>query len=536
MSTIDVTEILKTSLQPPEKRARVSTLSTANASAAEILNALEEDNTQQAEIDEAAVKRICLQLEKKQSKNREMRIKYADDAQKFMESELELNTTIQEMHVIAAQPDLYHVLVEFGSIPTLLQLLSHENCDIVAAVLNLIQELTDVEILHESREGAEILIGELIKCQVVETIVQQALQRLNEEIQDESDAITNALTIIENMLDFRPDASNVCVQQGLFQWLLTRATKKSPFDGNKLFASQLLHILLQSTEEARIKITEKQDGIDPILRALAAYKRHDPQSLDEYEHMENLFDALCATLFYPPNRQIFLDGEGLQLMNLMLREKKQSREGALKVVSHATAIPDGGKNCDKFVEILGLRTLFPLYMRTPPRLKRKGTSPDDHEEYCCSIIDALLFSCNETNKKRALQKFGDHGFEKIDRAIELLLKYSERVRKFTAKLERKELQLDPEEFYIEKLNNGLYVLERIALFFADVCVNGPLGCRDRATKIFKMKLKNPSLSEQLEPILREFHANLGPEADSQKQRAENLIVKLAEISNNLEAN
>ena len=47
--------------------------------------------------------------------------------------------------------------------------------------------------------------------------------------------------------------------------------------------------------------------------------------------MENLFDALCASLMLPANRKKFLDGEGLQLMNLMLREKKESRESALKV-------------------------------------------------------------------------------------------------------------------------------------------------------------------------------------------------------------
>lgn len=32
------------------------------------------------------------------------------------------------------------------------------------------------------------------------------------------------------------------------------------------------------------------------------------------------------------NRDRFLRGEGLQLMNLMLREKKMSRNGSLKVI------------------------------------------------------------------------------------------------------------------------------------------------------------------------------------------------------------
>lgn len=47
--------------------------------------------------------------------------------------------------------------------------------------------------------------------------------------------------------------------------------------------------------------------------------------------MENMFDCLCAALMWKGNRKAFLEGEGLQLMNLMLRERKQSRQSALKV-------------------------------------------------------------------------------------------------------------------------------------------------------------------------------------------------------------
>lgn len=47
--------------------------------------------------------------------------------------------------------------------------------------------------------------------------------------------------------------------------------------------------------------------------------------------MENLFNVLISSLIVPVNREKFLKGEGLQLMNLMLREKKMSRNGSLKV-------------------------------------------------------------------------------------------------------------------------------------------------------------------------------------------------------------
>ena len=61
----------------------------------------------------------------------------------------------------------------------------------------------------------------------------------------------------------------------------------------------------------------------------------------------------------------------------MCREKKQSRFSALKVLDHAMTGSEGADNCAKFIEILGLRSLFPLFMKTPKKLK--GTGAREHE-------------------------------------------------------------------------------------------------------------------------------------------------------------
>lgn len=57
-----------------------------------------------------------------------------------------------------------------------------------------------------------------------------------------------------------------------------------------------------------------------FIQALASYKRKDPETADEIEHMENLFDALCAALLRKENRLIFLKDEGNELMYLMLKQ------------------------------------------------------------------------------------------------------------------------------------------------------------------------------------------------------------------------
>ena len=44
-----------------------------------------------------------------------------------MESEVELNAMINEMHVIATVPELYNIVVDLNAVQSLLQLLGHEN-------------------------------------------------------------------------------------------------------------------------------------------------------------------------------------------------------------------------------------------------------------------------------------------------------------------------------------------------------------------------------------------------------------------------
>ena len=86
----------------------------------------------------------------------------------------------------------------------------------------------------------------------------------------------------------------------------------------KIFAGELLSVLLQDSEENR-KTVGEADGVDILLKQLANFKKKDPKDKDEVELMENLFNCLCSVLQYIPNRKKFLDGEGLHLMNLMLK-------------------------------------------------------------------------------------------------------------------------------------------------------------------------------------------------------------------------
>uniref|UniRef100_A0A8C6UUE8 Beta-catenin-like protein 1 n=1 Tax=Neogobius melanostomus TaxID=47308 RepID=A0A8C6UUE8_9GOBI len=430
-------------------------------------------------VDESSVKKMILTFEKRSYKNQELRIKFPDNPEKFMESELDLNDIIQEMHVIATMPDLYHLLVELNSVHSLLGLLT---------VVDLLQELTDIDTLHESEEGAEVLIDALLEGQVVALLVQN-MERLDESVKEEADGVYNTLSCHLNA--------------------------KMPFDANKLYCSEILAILLQNNDDTR-ELLGEMDGIDVLLQQLSVFKRHNPSTAEEQEMMENLFDALCSCLMLANNRDRFLKGEGLQLMNLMLREKKMSRTSALKVLDHGMIGPEGADNCHKFVDILGLRTIFPLFMKTPKKMKKTGTSEKEHEEHVCSIIASMLRNLKSQQRSRLFTKFTENDCEKVDRLMELYFKYLEAVQQADKRIEgekhemvrRGEILDDgmEDEFYLRRLDAGLFVLQLICYIMVEIGNSGIAQLQQRVHQILNVRGGSVKV---IRHIMREYAESIG---------------------------
>ncbi|XP_064640145.1 beta-catenin-like protein 1 [Lineus longissimus] len=499
----------------------------------EILQMVEDDGEDET-LDDTALKKMILAFEKKVLRNQEMRIKYPENPERFMESEVDLNDILQEMHVIATVPDLYHILVELNAVQSLLQLLSHDNTDISIAVVDLLQELTDVDALTESDDAADILIDSLLDGQVVALLVQN-LERLDETVKEEADGVYNTLGIIENLTELKPEVCTDAASQGMMTWLLKRLKAKMPFDANKLYASEVLAILLQNHSENRILLGDV-DGIDILLQQLASYKKHDPSSAEEIECMENLFNCLCSALMLPANRERFLKGEGLQLMNLMLREKKMSRNSAIKVLDHAMTGPEGADNCQKFVDILGLRSIFPVFMKTPKTVK-KGTRSEELEEHIVSVIANMLRNCQSTQRQRLMNKFMENDHEKVDRLMELHFKYLERVRHCDQAIEREKGDLkyfggdineedQADQFYLRRLDAGLFTLQLIDYIMLETCTSGPSSIKHRMMQILNMR---GGSIKTIRSIMREYAANIGDATDLEQREADqNRILSLVD--------
>ncbi|KAI5475947.1 beta-catenin-like protein 1 [Pseudohyphozyma bogoriensis] len=498
----------------------------------QVLNIMDSGNeTDPADLTPQSVKKQLLTFEKAINKNRDQRTRYSNDPEKrvdswsFVDSEFALVESLNGLLLLASKPAIaYPLLLELSTPSSLADLLSHENQDVVIAVIEALEEWTDEEVLEveedededaddQRREAMKGLVAGLMEAGVIELIV-SGLERFNEEDESERAGVFHALGLIENLLSLTPDiaTSLFSPKSPFIKYLLARlgADKLGPdFDQNRFYAGELLAILLglpvDGVREGRRRLAEG-GAVDGLLKVLSAYRRKDPSSADEIEFMENIFDLLCSALSEEAVKAAFLEGEGIELMCLMLKEKKLSRTRAIKTLDYALQGPAGIPLCEKFVEMLGLKTLFSAFMGKNAGKKAKGaiTTHEDNE-HVLSIVSSLLTSLasDSPSRLRLLAKFVEADYEKVDRLLELREDVEARVS--VAGKDAAELEMDEDELYLEKLDKGLFSLQLIDYIVGWLCMEDD-GVRDHIRML--LSRKDQSFSDVIR-VLKEYRENVG---------------------------
>ncbi|KAI3462246.1 hypothetical protein Pfo_018909 [Paulownia fortunei] len=437
-----------------------------------LLEALEKSQQNIIEtLDLKTLKKLVLSLERRLNANTAARLKYPDNPDKFADSELELHDELQKLKIIAGAPELYPDLVSLGTVNSITGLLNHDNTDIAIDAVTLLQDLTDADVIEDNDESAQVLVDALVENSAVELLVQN-LARLNDSDADESAAIYNTLSTIENLIEVKPSVSElVCEKTKLLKWLQARI-KIREFDSNKQYASEILAILLQNSA-ANQKRFGQMNGVDTLLQAVAMYKSKDPKTGDEEEMVENLFDCLCCLLMPLENKERFVKAEGVELMIIIMNQKKLCYGSAIRALDFAmTNYPPA---CERFIDVMGLKTAFPAFMGKIPLSKKnkKKHYKEELEERLISLIASLFGGIlRGSRKERLLSKFVENECEKIDRLMELYMRYSNRVKAETERLNQLELddlEIDEEEKYSRKLDSGLYTLQASPSLFFVIC-------------------------------------------------------------------
>ncbi|RDX70409.1 Beta-catenin-like protein 1, partial [Mucuna pruriens] len=488
--------------------------SDVNAVDLSLLEAIEKSQNAVEVLDLRTLKKHVLSFERRLKENIEARLKYPNQPDRFADSEVELHEELQKLKVLAGAPELYPDLVNLNVVPSIVDLLNHDNTDIAIDVVQLLQDLTDEDVLDDNDDSARVLVDALVDSSALELLVQN-LHRLSDSDPDENAAVYGTLATVENMVEVKPAvAEMVCERTKLLKWLLGKI-KVREFDSNKQYASEILAILLQSSTVNQKKLGQ-MNGVDVVLQAVAMYKSKDPKSSDEEEMLENLFDCLCCLLMPLENKERFVKAEGVELMIIIMKQKKLAYGSAIRALDFAmTKYPPA---CERFVDVLGLKTA---------KKNKKERYQEELEERIVSLIASLFGGIlRGSRRERLLSKFVENECEKIDRVMELYIRYSDRVKAETERLNQVELddlEMDEDEKYNRKLESGLYTLQLIAVILGHVWCSEHPQMRGRIELLLK---QNKLSKKHIKDILQEYHDNIGDlDGPEEKERAQTKIQK-----------
>lgn len=427
------------------------------------------DGYQEEKIDSAWLRRLVTTFERKISKNAEQRAKFENDPQKFMASEADLDAEVKSWSLLSEHPELYVEFAESGSVPSLVNLLAHENTDIAIGAIEIISELLDDDVQAE-QEQWDALVAALLEADLLELLLSN-LSRLDEEIESDRSGVYHSLAVIEGLAS-NPTIADKLGKEKVLEWLCSRIAKPEGSVGqNQQYAAEVLQVVLQSSTAARRRLASDQiDGVDLFLRLIAKYRKRDPpKDSNEEELSENVFDALTCVVEVPEGKSKFVQAEGVELCLIMLKDaSKNIAQRAVRILDHAVGGqgPASVEVCEKVIDAAGLKPIFSAFMR-----KADGETT----EHILGIFRALLRSLpgESAPRIRLLAKFAEKDYEKVAKLVQLRKDYGRRVaivdkeiKLEQATIPTDEIEERSDEWFLRRLDGGLFHLQTIDVILA----------------------------------------------------------------------
>lgn len=514
---------------------------------------------------EAELERRLTSLKKAYVLNSQLRVRYAHEPARFLQSELSLDDAIRALAPVAVCPQLYPSLIALGALQTLTSLLIHTNEDILYRTVDLLHDLTATDDSETGRDDGRELYDALLKAgifaalnDVLDTrlLAQVAVSDADDDAATQ-EAVAQTFSIFENSLDARPDlAAPVAENSRIIQTCIKQINVPQPNSA----AVELLAVLVQSSAECRKHFVE-HNGINTILEALAPFrkrrklKRSEKTSIDtetsaeQEEVMENMFGVLCCTLFGGSGaKSAFLLLEGVELMVSFMKSSKTYRGAATKVLEfactgHAPAV-------QRLLACGGVGVVFAVLRnigeeeQAKPGVKRRQRMHEDEVKGMTEHVFGIMFSmfryASDDDRRRLLLKLREDGAGKTRRVVSLYRHFALAVENVIATRGRYLLTPDGkttsmsnkqgddgEEELEDKLEAGLLIVQMGAAIIGHVLAYGDEDLRKAlSTMLPQVGLNVALICRTLEEYAGSLEGGLENEGRAKAEKERTRILDL----------
>ncbi|KAA8898567.1 hypothetical protein TRICI_006522 [Trichomonascus ciferrii] len=469
----------------------------------------------------AYLKRLLTAVEKNFALNTDQRLKYKDEPLKFMDSEHQLHGSIKMLSVLS-ETDLYQELIDSGSIPTIVELISHEDDLIAQETVIVLSDLFDDSQVVSSYENREKLADSLIEQGLLSTL-SSFLQRFSEN-PDSEDAVP-VYDFLDNLVTLESVPTKILTEQGLINTLVSRiadsrSADKSP---SKLTSAELLFVLLLAnpskiTGLVTDVVVSQKGFVDILLTEVSKIRSISPRNTSEEEEFyENMFNILCLVVRNTAGKDSFADNEGVELMVILMKVSKWAKSRALKVLVDASKGYSAGVIAENIVQSGGLKPLFSLFAKTEDRSVLSNI---------LWVLSSLLrwLDIDSPERIRVIGKFLEKEGAKLRKTVTLRANLRKSVDAIKADIsrERKSMESDTDidedtilQFETASdarlVEAGLEMLQNIDIILLWLYIDGG----ETKTMVLTMLDQNDQSLENIKSTINSYISSLKPLTDTQ---------------------
>lgn len=126
------------------------------------------------------------------------------------------------------------------------------------------------------------------------------ISHLDDSEDDERKQIYKCLSLLENLLDFKPAefANKLMHIDTLIDWFIKELEEGDVGSENYLLTSELLSAIVTNChDEYKVKFTKTLNAMERLFSVLNKYRKAKKlETEEEYESVANMFDTISATL------------------------------------------------------------------------------------------------------------------------------------------------------------------------------------------------------------------------------------------------
>eukprot|EP00826_Nyctotherus_ovalis_P037553 TRINITY_DN3432_c0_g3_i1.p1 TRINITY_DN3432_c0_g3~~TRINITY_DN3432_c0_g3_i1.p1 ORF type:complete len:515 (-),score=179.59 TRINITY_DN3432_c0_g3_i1:161-1705(-) len=415
------------------------------------------------QMNDEGVKQLLANLTQKYKRNMDLRLKFQANPEKFAESEADLNAELKNTQMVTAYPDLLLSFVGYRGVDLFMDILGHENTDIVIGVVSILKELSEGDIILAAKDNIQF-IEYLISKEVPKLLI-DTLERLDLKRDEDLEGVYNVLCTLENIADCKPEMCDYYfTQDKLMAWLFKYITSEDERELNdaKICSCEVLSIIIEHSKDAKESLGQSKSLLE-ILKEVHRRCTGEYESSEEY--INDLFNIICCCLLSNEGKETFRKYEGIELMLKLMKCGLKVRRCALKVLDFA--LSNTPVSCKEFVNVLGLPFLFAIFMkrgyRRSGKLRVSEAELRKDEEYAVSLVWYLLKYCKGVDHDRVIYKFKENSCDKVQRLADMYEEYVDAYNKYVDIVSGVEDEKERESIYIEETNNGLYTFQVISV-------------------------------------------------------------------------